>query len=235
MSQNGARRQDRRVVGYANESSEYPHSVPKCQVCGRVGPWQAEPVLLTHHIVISLLLTLVFGVGLIYLVIVLIVRSDEASRAKICPNCGSRNMHTFVYADGPGGPALGHVAQPFLAAGQQAAAPSATRFNPALAPEGARSAVVYANGAAVRTLVLTPNTRYTVGRDPSCSVRVSEPMVSGRHGVFEVDGSGSLLYADTGSTNGSFLNGSRLSGPARIGPADILALGSDNMRITVSM
>lgn len=215
--------------------SEYPHSVPKCQVCGRVGPWQAEPVLLTHHIVIFLLLTLVFGVGLIYLVIVLIVRSDEAARDKICPNCGSKNMHTFVYADGPGGLAPDHASQPFPAAAQQAAAPSATRFNPAMAPVGARSAVVYANGVAVRTLVLTPNIRNTVGRNPDCSVRISEPMVSGRHGVFEVDGSGSLVYTDTGSTNGSFLNGSRLSGPARITPADSLTLGSENMRVTVSI
>lgn len=222
-------------MDHVNGMSEYPHSVPKCQVCGRVGPWQAEPVLLTHHIVIFLLLTLVFGVGLIYLVIVLIVRSDEAARDKICPNCGSKNMHTFVYADGPGGATPGYAPQPYRAPVQQPVPPSATRFNPAVAPAGARSAVVYANGVAVRTLVLTPNIRYTVGRSPDCGVRITEPMVSGHHGVFEVDSSGTLLYTDTGSTNGSFLNGSRLSGTARITPSDTLTLGSENMRITVSM
>lgn len=231
-------------MNYANPSAEYPHGAPKCQACGWVGPWNVEPVLMTHHIIIFVVLLLAFGGGLIYLVIILIMRSNDSSRGKICPNCGSKNMHTFVYADAPGQVPAPYPAQqpygapaqqPYVAPSPQPLASSATTFNPSGASAGARSAVVYANGVAVRTLVLTPGTRYTVGRGSDSSVQIADSMVSGHHGVFEVDADGTLMYTDSGSTNGSFLNGSQVFGAVRITPADMLTLGSENMRVAVSM
>ena len=228
----------------ANVPAEYPHSVPKCQVCGRIGPWTVEPVLLPHHIIIFIVLLLAFFGGLIYLVIVLIIRSSEDSRAKICPHCGSKNMHTFVYADPPGGlpysagqyGAQAPVQQlPAVGVAYQAPSPSATVYNPSGAAGGSRSAVVYANGVAARTLVLTPGARYTLGRSSENSVQLNEGMVSGKHGVFEVTGDGRLMYRDVGSTNGTFMNGQQLTDPVEIHVGDILMLGGENMRVMVSM
>jgi hypothetical protein len=77
------------------------HMIPKCLRCGTVTPWRAEPIMLAHHWVIFLILLLVFGAGLIYLLVVLLIRSNEANRAKICPYCAARNLWTFIYEDEP--------------------------------------------------------------------------------------------------------------------------------------
>jgi len=38
-----------------------------------------------------------WGGGLIYLIVVLIIRSNAVRRPKLCANCGARNMFTFQY------------------------------------------------------------------------------------------------------------------------------------------
>lgn len=73
------------------------HPIPKCLSCGAVTQWQIEPILLARHIIIFLVLLLFFGAGLIYLPVVLIIRSGTEHRSKICPHCGARNLWTFLY------------------------------------------------------------------------------------------------------------------------------------------
>jgi hypothetical protein len=73
------------------------HPVPKCLNCGAITQWTVEPILLARHIIIFLILLLFFGAGLIYLLIVLVIRSGSNARSKICPNCGAHNLWTFLY------------------------------------------------------------------------------------------------------------------------------------------
>ena len=49
-------------------------------------------------------------------------------------------------------------------------------------------------------------TRFTMGRAPGNDIMITAPFVSGQHGKFKVDGN-RLLYADLGSTNGTYLEG----------------------------
>lgn len=73
------------------------HKIPKCTVCGSITNWKIEPVLLWYHWLIGLILICAYGSGLIYFTIILIIRSKEKNRAKICPKCGARNLWTFEY------------------------------------------------------------------------------------------------------------------------------------------
>ena len=72
------------------------NTTPKCLRCGTVTPWKVEAILLPRHFVISFLLLFLFGGGIVYFIVVLLVRSNPNSRAKICPRCGARNMWTFI-------------------------------------------------------------------------------------------------------------------------------------------
>lgn len=71
--------------------------MPKCMNCGAVTPWIVEPIFTTIHIVITVVLLLFFGFGLLYLLIIALVRNSPDNRAKICPHCGAKNMWTFAY------------------------------------------------------------------------------------------------------------------------------------------
>ena len=73
------------------------HRTPKCTHCGYVGDWKLESLLLPRHIIIFLLLLFFWGAGLIYLLVVLIIRMNPDNRAKICPHCKARNLWTFDY------------------------------------------------------------------------------------------------------------------------------------------
>lgn len=73
------------------------HATPKCTHCGYVGEWKLESLLLPHHIIIFLIFLFFWGAGLIYLIVILIIRMRPDSRAKICPHCKARNLWTFYY------------------------------------------------------------------------------------------------------------------------------------------
>lgn len=225
--------------------AEQRHAVPKCQACGWVGPWQVEPLLLAHHIIICLLLLFAFGGGLIYLMIVLIIRSNEGNRAKTCPNCGAKNMHTFMYVDGQGQvPAQGMYPPAVYPPAQYQQQQHHGAQNPVagtmMAPQGSvggagtRTAAVMVNGATVAAIALTPGTRYTLGRAPGNSIVLGDAMVSASHATLEIGSDGSLRIVDAGSTNGTFINGQRLAGSMSFGPADSVALGSDATRLSVA-
>ena len=63
-----------------------------------------------------------------------------------------------------------------------------------------------------------------IGRAKGVSIRLSDPLVSGRHARIAPDGEGVALE-DLGSTNGTFLNGAQLSAPAILSNGDRIRLG----------
>lgn len=219
---------------YPGMAGEARHSVPKCQACGYVGQWNVEALLLPHHIIIALVLMIFFGGGLIYLLIVVIARSNESGRSKICPNCGSKNMHTFLYADSQQAQ-YGAPAQQYVAAPQGMPPNSATVMAPAHEHSLEPAAILHLNDAPLATLTLAPGSRWTLGRSPGCQIVVGDSMVSGTHADLLVHSDRSLGIADRGSTNGTFVNGRRLDGEYRIQPGDVVLLGSETARLTVQM
>lgn len=74
------------------------HDVPKCTCCGYVGRWKTEPVIRAIDWVIGIVL-LLFGFipGIVYFIVVAIIRSNENNRGKICPQCNAKNLWTFFY------------------------------------------------------------------------------------------------------------------------------------------
>jgi class 3 adenylate cyclase len=59
---------------------------------------------------------------------------------------------------------------------------------------------------------------------------LSDPRVSRRHAALAVDPHG-LVVVDLGSTNGTTVNGAPATAPTRVGPADVVVLGSTEVRI----
>ncbi len=72
------------------------HELPKCRKCGYIGEFKTEKMFRTKDWVIGIG-TLFLGFGLIYLIIIAIIRSDKSSREKICPHCGGVDTATDVY------------------------------------------------------------------------------------------------------------------------------------------
>lgn len=74
--------------------------------------------------------------------------------------------------------------------------------------------------------------RLRVGRREGNDIVVSDPYVSGSHGLFDVDETG-VYFTDTGSTNGSLVNDTRVPPDVRtkLGPDDVLRLGSVEVRL----
>lgn len=73
------------------------HNVPKCTCCGRVGEMTPGPLFRKNDIIWMLLLFITMFGGFLYLAYILITRSNPKKREKICPNCHSKNMYTYVY------------------------------------------------------------------------------------------------------------------------------------------
>ncbi len=68
---------------------------------------------------------------------------------------------------------------------------------------------------------------HTFGRKSDNAIPISDPYVSGHHGVFEATDDG-LFVTDTGSTNGTVLNDAKLSPNmrTRLQKGDVIRLGS---------
>lgn len=73
------------------------HDIPKCLSCGAITPWKLDPIINTHHIIVSLVLMLLFCSGIAYFITIFLMRSNPNMRAKVCPRCGARNMWSFQY------------------------------------------------------------------------------------------------------------------------------------------
>lgn len=72
----------------------------------------------------------------------------------------------------------------------------------------------------------------TFGRKSDNDVVISDPFISGRHGVIEVEEAEAYI-TDTGSTNGTLVNEAKLSPNlrTRLGPEDVIRLGSVEYRL----
>jgi ABC-type multidrug transport system ATPase subunit len=64
-----------------------------------------------------------------------------------------------------------------------------------------------------------------IGRDPSCDLVLSNPLVSRRHARLERR-SGSPVLRDLDSTNGTFVNGERMSGDRELAAGDMVQVGA---------
>lgn len=73
------------------------HDVPKCTCCGTVGELKPGPLLRGSDILWIALLMVMAGAGFIYLIYILIVRSNPNNREKVCARCNSKNMFTYIY------------------------------------------------------------------------------------------------------------------------------------------
>ncbi|HXH61962.1 MAG TPA: FHA domain-containing protein [Fimbriimonadaceae bacterium] len=74
--------------------------------------------------------------------------------------------------------------------------------------------------------------KHTFGRRTDNDIVVSDPYVSGRHGVFEVDDSG-VYVTDTGSTNGTVLNDAKIAANQRtqLQKGDVIKLGDKTITV----
>lgn len=70
----------------------------------------------------------------------------------------------------------------------------------------------------------------TLGRSSSCDLKLEDLQMSGRHGFFELNDKGELVYTDLGSTNGSYLNNSQID-IIRFRINETLRLGNTNIII----
>lgn len=50
----------------------------------------------------------------------------------------------------------------------------------------------------------------SLGRSSRCDLKVDDKQMSGKHGFFELNAKGEVIYTDLGSTNGSYLNNSQI-------------------------
>ena len=71
------------------------HELPKCKHCGYIGQPETEKLFRPMDWAIGLA-TLWFGFGILYFIIVGIMRSDKNKRQK-CPKCGTAGEMTDVY------------------------------------------------------------------------------------------------------------------------------------------
>jgi pSer/pThr/pTyr-binding forkhead associated (FHA) protein len=74
--------------------------------------------------------------------------------------------------------------------------------------------------------------RYTFGRRTDNDIVVSDPFVSGRHGIIEADETG-VYITDTGSTNGTILNDAKITADQRtqLQRDDVIKLGEKTLRV----
>ncbi|MEJ7710164.1 MAG: FHA domain-containing protein [Pyrinomonadaceae bacterium] len=106
---------------------------------------------------------------------------------------------------------------------------------PAAEPAGTRvnARINYPEGPTTMTLTLKPGgRRLSVGRASDADVSLPHASVSKIHAALVMNREGTLLVADTGSTNGTYINGRRIAyGEARhIEDGDVVSFGDVEVR-----
>ena len=91
-----------------------------------------------------------------------------------------------------------------------------------------RTLVVKAPSGEERVVPVDQDT-ITIGRDPSCTIRLDSPYVSRQHARLEARETG-LVLVDLGSHNGSLLNGVRVEGSARLSVGDVVAIADTTIQ-----
>jgi hypothetical protein len=113
-----------------------------------------------------------------------------------------------------------------------ATSPEEPTVPPAVAPPAEPTSVV-PRLIAERVAGLEPGSVHEIGdgvmlgRGKSASIRLSDPLASGRHARIAPDGE-RVVLTDLGSTNGSFLNGVLLSAPTPLTNGDRIRLGESD-------
>ena len=69
---------------------------------------------------------------------------------------------------------------------------------------------------------------FVVGRNASCQLSLDDPLVSRRHGLFNVTAD-AVTVEDLGSRNGVSVNGERITGRMLLRPGDRIQIGSQEM------
>ena len=91
--------------------------------------------------------------------------------------------------------------------------------------ERSRAVLVVVSGHDVGRVVSLTESMATLGRAEECSVRLSDESLSRVHAqVLRV--AGTWMFADKGSTNGSYLNDQRVERPSRLSDGDRIRLGA---------
>lgn len=72
-----------------------------------------------------------------------------------------------------------------------------------------------------------------IGRDPSCDIRLEDPLISKVHSRITVEEDTIFRIEDLGSTNGTYVNKKRLSKPAQLYYSDRIVLGSTIFRFFI--
>ena len=97
--------------------------------------------------------------------------------------------------------------------------------------------ITISNGTREEALVFKPGgRRFNVGRVADNDLFLNHPSVSKIHAALRLNREGTLLVADTGSTNGTFINGRRIAyGEARpIEDGDVVGFGDIEVRFKKS-
>lgn len=84
--------------------------------------------------------------------------------------------------------------------------------------------LVVAQGVHQGKTIPIPVAQFLIGRDESCQLRPSSPVISKRHCAILIK-SGKVLVHDFGSTNGTFVNDEKVSGEVEVRHNDKLKVG----------
>jgi DNA segregation ATPase FtsK/SpoIIIE, S-DNA-T family len=97
-------------------------------------------------------------------------------------------------------------------------------------PRGGPDLVVVAGPDAGRSLALDGRTA-TVGRDPSCDLRLDDPTVSELHLEFEPGALGHWVVRDLGSSNGTWIDGPAVTKPTTLETEVVIRCGATHLRL----
>lgn len=70
---------------------------------------------------------------------------------------------------------------------------------------------------------------FTLGRDPSCTIRIDSPYVSRQHARIEMRADGPV-FVDLGSRNGSLVDGQRVQGMVPLAPGSVIRIADVTIR-----
>lgn len=82
--------------------------------------------------------------------------------------------------------------------------------------------------------VYLKNDRTTLGRKPCNDIVFDNPVVSGEHCVFELEGIADVYVQDLASTNGTYVNGHMIKSRQLLRDRDVLGIGSFQVQFLAS-
>lgn len=108
------------------------------------------------------------------------------------------------------------------------AAPTSPPPGPAPTPSVAEVASTTAAIGEISAIYRPDTTTITIGRDPSCTVTLTDTHASRLHATLTVDASGARVLKDEASQNGLFVNGERVT-TAAVRDGDVITIGQHHL------